>query len=54
MTCHVGVAGGAGSKKKTMCTLMQVQAKVLVGGCVGGWVGVWVVGWWFGVVDEHE
>ena len=33
---------------------MQVQAKVLVGGCVGGWVGVWVVGWWFGVVDEHE
>ena len=38
-------AAGAGSKKITMCTLMQVQAKVLV--------GVWVVGW-LGVVDEHQ
>ena len=48
---HAGGAGGAdgaagaGSKKITMCTLMQVQAKVLV--------GVWVVGW-LGVVDEHQ
>ena len=30
---------------------MQVQAKVLVGGCVGGWVGVWVVGWVCGWLD---